>query len=174
MNPVKEIVLTELQGRLTQSPFLIVVDYTGMTVPQFNDVRKRLREVGAKLTVTKNTHVRIASGKAGLPEGIAKGLLGQTAIVTGAEDVAAACKALKTFAAESKKGAMKAGVLDGNVLDERGLLALAELPSKPQLQAQLLGVLLAPASKLVRTLNEPAASLARVLKALADKNQAAA
>ena len=75
MNPVKEIVLTELQGRLKQSPFLIVVDYTGMTVLQFNDVRKRLRDVGAKLTVTKNTHVRIASGKAGLPEGIAKGLL---------------------------------------------------------------------------------------------------
>ena len=172
MNPVKDIVVSDLLGRLQQSPFLFVVDYQKTTVPEFNEVRKRLREVGAKLTVTKNSFVRIAAKNAGLPEGIATQLLGQTAIVTGAEDVAATAKVLKTFSKESKKLPLKGGIVDGNFIDEATVNALADLPSKPQLQAQLLGVLLAPASKLVRTLNEPAASLARVLKALADKNAA--
>lgn len=174
MNPVKEVVVNELSERLSRSPFLFVVDYTATTVPEFNEVRKRLREVGAKLTVAKNTFVRIAAKQAGLSEDIAKTLLGQTAIVTGEEDVAAAAKVLKTFNKESKKLPFRGGIVDGNYVDEAAANALAELPSKPQLQAQLLGVLQAPATKLVRTLNEPAASLARVLQALADKNKSAA
>ncbi len=174
MNPVKEVVVNELSERLTQSPFLFVVDYTKTTVSEFNEVRKRLREVGAKLTVAKNTFVRIAARNAGLSEEIAKNLLGQSAIVTGEEDVAAAAKVLKTFNKESKKLPLRGGIVDGNYIDETTANVLADLPTKPQLQAQLLGVLLAPATKFVRTLNEPAASLARVLQALADKDKPAA
>ena len=117
MNPVKDIVVSDLLGRLQQSPFLFVVDYQKTTVPEFNEVRKRLREVGAKLTVTKNSFVRIAAKNAGLPEGIATQLLGQTAIVTGAEDVAATAKVLKTFSKESKKLPLKGGIVDGNFID---------------------------------------------------------
>lgn len=173
MNPVKEVILTELQERLKKSPFLLVVDYTKTTVPEFNEVRRRLREVGARMTVTKNTFVRLAAREAGFSEEVAQALLGQTAIVTGNEDVAAAAKVLKQFGTETKKLPMRGGIVDGNFVDQAKTLALADLPSKPQLQAQLLGVLLAPATKLVRTLNEPAAALARVLQAHADKEQAA-
>ena len=76
---------------------------------------------------------------------------------------------MKTFADEFKKPEMKGGVLDGALLNAAGIQALADLPSRVVLLSQLLGVLQAPASKLVRTLNEPAASLARVLQAKADK-----
>jgi large subunit ribosomal protein L10 len=168
MNPVKEIVINELYVRLNKSPFLLVVDYNKTTVSQFNEARKRLRAVGAKMTVAKNSFVRLAAKQAGLSEEIVKSLLGQSAIVTGAEDVAAAAKVLKTFNKESKRLAFRGGLVDGNFVDEAAANVLADLPSKPQLQAQLLGVLLAPGTKLVRTLNEPAASLARVLQAHAD------
>ncbi|MGI8605052.1 MAG: 50S ribosomal protein L10 [Verrucomicrobiales bacterium] len=169
MNPVKEIVINELHERLNRAPYLFVVDYTKTTVPEFSEVRKRLKGVGAKLTVAKNSFVRIAAKRAGMPEHIAKSLLGQTAIVTGSEEAAATAKILKQFGTESKKLALRGGVVDGSYMDEAGAKALADLPPKLQLQSQLLGVLLAPASRLVRTLNEPAASLARVLKAHSDK-----
>ncbi len=90
-------------------------------------------------------------------------------VVTGAQDVCAAAKVVKNFSDEFKKPEIKGGVLDGALLDAAGIKALADLPSREVLLAQLLGVLQAPASKLVRTLNEPAASLARVLQAKADK-----
>jgi large subunit ribosomal protein L10 len=76
---------------------------------------------------------------------------------------------MKNFAAEFKMPTMKAGVLDGNLLTVDGIKSLADLPSREVLLAQLLGVLQAPASKLVRTLAEPAASLARVIKAKGEK-----
>jgi large subunit ribosomal protein L10 len=96
-------------------------------------------------------------------------LVGQTAVVTGAQDVCAAAKVMKNFSDEFKKPEIKGGVLDGALLDPAGIKALADLPSREVLLATLLGVLQAPASKLVRTLNEPAASLARVLQAKADQ-----
>jgi large subunit ribosomal protein L10 len=76
---------------------------------------------------------------------------------------------MKNFSDEFKKPEIKGGVLDGALLDPAGIKALADLPSREVLLATLLGVLQAPASKLVRTLNEPAASLARVLQAKADQ-----
>jgi large subunit ribosomal protein L10 len=158
MNPVKQVLVKDLNERLKSSPFLIVVDYTKTTVPEFNTVRKRLAEIGATLFVAKNTQVRIAAKEAGLSEDIAKSLLGQTAIVTGAEDVAAAAKILKTFATEAKKLPMKGGIVDGNFVDDNVLGQLASIPTKPQLQSMLL-----------RTFKEPAASLARVLQAFVDK-----
>ena len=86
-----------------------------------------------------------------------------------AQDVCAAAKVMKNFSTEFKMPTMKAGVLDGNLLTVDGIKSLADLPSREVLLAQLLGVLQAPASKLVRTLAEPAASLARVIKAKGEK-----
>jgi large subunit ribosomal protein L10 len=86
----------------------------------------------------------------------------------GAADVAAAAKVVKTFTAEFKKPQVKVGVVDKLVVSEAQVNAIADLPAKEVLLAQLLGVLQAPASKLVRLLNEPAASLARVLQAKVD------
>lgn len=169
MKEEKTLLIDDLLKRVNASPFLFVVDYTGLTVPGWEELRKRLRGAGAEIHVFKNTFVKKAAAKAGYPEKLSDALTGQSAVVTGDQDVCAAAKVMKTFAKEFEKPKLKAGVLDGNLLSAEGIHSLADLPSKEVLQATLLGVLQAPASKLVRLLNEPAASLARVLKAKSEK-----
>ena len=169
MKEEKTLLIDDLLKRVNASPFLFVVDYTGLTVPGWEELRKRLRGAGAEIHVFKNTFVKKAAAKAGYPDKLSDALTGQSAVVTGDQDVCAAAKVMKTFAKEFEKPKLKAGVLDGNLLSAEGIQSLADLPSKEVLQATLLGVLQAPASKLVRLLNEPAASLARVLKAKSEK-----
>lgn len=169
MRAEKTLLIDDLLQRVNASPFLFVVDYTGLTVPKFAELRKRLAAVGAEIHVFKNNLVKKAAEKAGFPEELGNHLSGQSAFVTGAKDVCAAAKIMKTFASEFEKPTMKAGVLDGKLLDAAGIKALADLPAREVLLAQLLGVLQAPASKLVRTLAEPAAALARVIKAKGEK-----
>lgn len=163
MNPDKKIIVDNLLEQVNASPFLLVVDYTGMTVPEFSELRGRLAEGGSECHVAKNSHMKRVISEAGLPE--LDVLSGQTAFVTGTEDVCGAAKAVKNFAKEFKRPAIKGGILDGDVLDQAQVEALADLPSREALLSQLLSVINAPASKLVRTLNEPGASLARLLKA---------
>jgi large subunit ribosomal protein L10 len=172
MHPDKEIIVSNLNQKLNASPFLFVTDYTGLKVDQFAELRTRLYNVGAKCQVVKNSFLRLAIKEAGLPE--LGELAGQTAIVTGDKDVAAAAKVLKTFASEFQKPTVKVGVVDRLVVSKEQIQTIADLPSREVLLATLLGVLQAPASKLVRLLNEPASQLARVLKAKAEKEGAAA
>lgn len=169
MKAEKTLLIEDLLKRVNGSPFLFVVDYTGLTVPGWEELRKRLRVAGAEIHVFKNTFVKQAAAKAGYPEKLSDALTGQSAVVTGEQDVCAAAKVMKTFAKEFEKPKVKAGVLDGNLLSAEGINSLADLPTKEVLQATLLGVLQAPASQLVRLLNEPAASLARVLKAKSEQ-----
>ena len=164
MNPDKKIIVDQLLARVNDSPFLLVVEYTGMTVPQFNELRGRLREGGAECHVAKNSHMKRVLEAAGLP-GMDDTLAGQTAFITGEADVCGAAKAVKNFAKEFEKPTVKAGVLDGELLDDEQIKALADLPPRDVLLATLLGVINQPASMLARVLNEPGASLARVLKA---------
>ncbi|GHC52493.1 50S ribosomal protein L10 [Roseibacillus persicicus] len=164
MNPDKKIIVDELLERVNGSPFLLVVDYNGMTVPEFSELRNRLSEVGAECHVGKNRFMRIAIEEAGLPS-LGDDLRGQTAFVTGADDVCGAAKVIKNFAKEFKKPEVKVGLLDGAVVDTAQIDALADLPSREVLLAKLLSVINAPASKLVRTINEPGSALARVIKA---------
>ncbi len=173
MRPEKTTIVEDLSARFKGSPYLIVADYTGMTVPHFAELRTRLRAAGSEVHVVKNSFVKIASRELGMPD-LAASLSGQNAVVTGDVDICAAAKVLKTFAKEFKKPELKAGVLDNAPLTPDQLVALADLPSKETLQAQLLGLLLQPATQLVRTLNEPGASLARVLQAKADQEGGAA
>jgi len=164
MRPEKPTIVEDVKLRLAASPFLIVVEYGGMNVDHFAELRSRLAGAGAKLTVVKNTFLRRSIKDAGLPE-IDVHLNGQTAFVVGEKDICASAKILKTFAAEFDKPKIRAGILDNAILQTAEVIALAELPSKEVLQAKLLGLFLAPATKLVRTLNEPGSSLARVLQA---------
>ena len=167
MRPEKTNIVEDLTGKLNASPFLFVADYTGLKVDQFAELRNRLFNVGARCHVVKNTFLRRAVTDAGLPE--LGELSGQSAIIVGDKDVAAAAKVLKTFAAEFKKPSVKTGIVDRLVVSTEQIQVIADLPSREVLLATLLGVLQAPASKLVRVLNEPASSLARVLQAHADK-----
>lgn len=164
MNPDKKYIIDELFERVNSSPFVLVVDYTGMTVPEFNELRGNLSENGAECHVAKNSYMRKALENAELPD-ISDQLLGQTAFVTGESDVCAAAKAVKEFGKKANKLDVKVGILDGDVLEPSQVKALADLPSREVLLSQLLAVINAPATQLVRTITEPAASLARVIKA---------
>ena len=172
MRPEKPTIVEDVKLRLNNSPFLIIVEYGGMNVNHFAELRTRLGVSGASLTVVKNTFLRRAIKDAGLP-GLDDHLTGQTAFAIGEKDICAAAKILKTFAAEFQKPKVRAAILDNSVLDIAQVMALADLPSKEVLQSQFLALLLTPATQLVRTLNEPGASLARVLAAIAEKAPAA-
>ncbi|CAN5606514.1 50S ribosomal protein L10 [soil metagenome] len=167
MRPEKATIVADVQAKLKNSPFVLIADYSGMQVKHFQELRIRLEAANAQIHVVKNTFAKRAIKDLGLPA-LDEALTGQTAMVTGEADICAAAKILKTFVAEFEKPPVKAGILDNAVLSADQVKTLADLPSKDVLRATLLGVLLAPASKLVRTLNEPAASLARVLKAHAE------
>ena len=168
MRPEKTSITDELRARFKASPFLIVADYHGLKVDQFSVLRSRLAEAGARCQVVKNTFVNRAAKEVGLPD-LSAHLTGQTAVITGASDVAAAAKVLRAFATESKKFALRGGVLDNALLTDKQIDALADLPSKEVLQSRLLGLLQAPASRLLRTINEPGSSIARLLQARLDK-----
>jgi large subunit ribosomal protein L10 len=168
MRPEKANIVSDLAEKLGRSPFLLVTDYQRMKVDQFGELRNRLAPTGAEVHVVKNSFLKRAMTAGGWPD-VAEHLSGQTAVVTGEQDVAPVAKVLKTFTAEFKIAAVKIGVVDKNVLSTADVESLADLPSREVLLAQFLGLLLAPATKLVRILNEPAASLARLLNAKAAK-----
>jgi len=168
MRPEKANLVADLLSKLNASPFLFVADYTGLRVDQFSELRIRLAGAGARCHVVKNTFLRRAAKEAGLPE--LGDLKGQTAIIVGDKDVAAAAKVVKGFVAEFQKPVVKLGVIDRAVVSSDQIKAIADLPAREILLAQLLGVLQAPAARLVRTLNEPASALARILQAKAEKD----
>lgn len=168
MRPEKANIVSDLSDKLNRSPFLLVTDYQRMKVDNFAELRNRLGATGAEVHVVKNSFLKRAMSASGWPD-VTEKLSGQTAIVTGDKDVAPVAKVLKSFAAEFKLAALKIGVVDKNLLSTAEVESLAELPTREVLQAQLLGMLLAPATKLVRILNEPAAALARLLSAKAEK-----
>ena len=168
MRPEKADIVSDLSQKLTKSPFMLVTDYQRMKVDQFSELRNRLQPAGAEVRVVKNTFLKRAMAVSGLPD-VGAQLTGQTAVVMGEADVAPVAKILKTFAAEFKIAALKVGVVDKSVLSTQDVEALAELPPREVLLAQLLGLLLSPMGSLARLLNEPGASLARLLQAKSDK-----
>ena len=172
MKAEKSDLIGHLLAKVNASPFLFVVDYAGLKVDKFEELRKRLRATGSEIHVFKNTFVKKAAERAGYPAELANVLTGQSAVVTGDKDVCAAAKVMKTFSSEFEKPQIKAGVLDGKYLDADGIKALADLPSREVLLAKILGVLQAPASTLVRLINEPGAALARVVKAKSEQTAA--
>jgi large subunit ribosomal protein L10 len=152
---------------------VLVTEYRGMKVSDFSELRSRLAPAGAEVHVVKNNFLRRAMADSGFPD-VGDEFAGQTAVVTGEADVAPVAKIFKTFASEFKLAALKIGFVNRAVLSTAELESLAELPAREILQAQLLGLLLSPATRLVRLLNEPAAALARLLNAKAKKEGAPA
>jgi len=166
----KKVLTKEYLTRLNASPFFIVVDYKGLKVEHMTELRKRLHQVGAAMHVVKNSLFRIAAKEAGVAD-LTGSLAGQVAVVTGQKDVSVAAKVVKTFAAEFDKLKIKFGFLKSQRLSDTELNSLADLPSIEVLRGKFLGVLNAPATKLVVLLNTPASQLARVLQAKADKGE---
>jgi large subunit ribosomal protein L10 len=168
MRAEKQIINSEYLARLNASPFFIVVDYRGLKVGPITELRKRLHKAGAEMRVVKNSIFRLAAKEAGVAD-LGASLTGQLAVVTGQRDVASAAKVVKTFSAEFDKPKVRFGYLKNQRLESADIIALADLPSLDVLRARLLGVILAPATKLARVLNEPGAQVARVLQAHVDK-----
>ena len=139
MNPDKKIIVDQLLQRLENTPYLLLVDYTGLTMPQFNTIRKRLREVSANFHVTKNSYIKAAGAVKKYPDGLEKDLSGQTAVVFGDKDVCAAAKVIAGANKEFKKPVLKSGILDGTLLSAAEVRGLADIGSKENLLAKLLG-----------------------------------
>jgi large subunit ribosomal protein L10 len=166
---------TELVGQyaewMKRSRALIVTEYTGLPMKQMDAMRVKMREAGGEFHVVKNTLGKLAVSEAGLP--MQEELFeGSTAISFAFEDAPALAKALTEFARTSDFVKIKGGYLGDVLLSQDQVKALAELPPLPVMRATLLGTILAPASKLVRTLAEPGRSLAAVIQARVDRDTA--
>ena len=168
MRAEKQLLTKEYLNRLNASPFFIVVDYKGLKVAPMTELRKRLTKAGAEVHIVKNSIFRIAAKEVGVAD-LGATLTGQIAVVTGQKDISAAAKALKNFAAEFDKPKIQFGYLNNQRLENKDIIALADLPSIEVLRGKLLGVLQAPATKLVALINTPASQLVRVLQAKAEK-----
>ncbi len=168
MRPEKQFLTKEYLGRLNTSPFFIVVDYKGLNVAHWTELRKRLINAGAEVHVVKNSIFKLAAKEAGIAD-LNGSLNGQIAVVTGKRDVSVAAKVVKTFGSEFERLKVHFGYLNSQRLEQKDLLALADLPSMEVLRAKFLGLLNAPATKFVTLLNTPASQMARILKARGDK-----
>jgi len=168
MRAEKQNLTKEYLTRLNASPFFIVVDYKGLKVGHLTELRKRPSKAGSEVHIVKNSIFRLAAKEAGVGE-LNGALGGQLAVVTGQRDISAAAKVVKTFGAEFDRLKVHFGYLNNQRLEQPAIMTLADLPSIEVLRGQLLGVLNAPASKLVRLLNAPASQLAQVLRARQDK-----
>jgi large subunit ribosomal protein L10 len=174
MRAEKQFIGKEYVTRLNSSPFFIVVDYRGLTVMNFTELRKRLHGSGSEVHVVKNSIFRVAAKEAGLAQLEKSALTGQVAVVTGQKDVSSAAKVLKAFTKEFSKGTVHFGYLNNQRLENKDLMELADLPSLDVLRAKILGTLQAPAAQLARVIAAPGQQLARVIQARVDKEPAAA
>ena len=158
---------------LKKSQAVIVVEYTGAMMKDLDGIRAKIRESGGEFHVLKNTLARRAFKDNGmsLP---AEFLVQSTAVSFAFTDPASTAKALNEATKGKEAIKVKGGFMGGQVLSASQVKALADMPPLPVMRATLLGVLQAPAGKLVRTIAEPARGLAAVVKAFSEKAVAAA
>jgi large subunit ribosomal protein L10 len=169
----KEEVLATYVEWLKKSEAVILVEYTGVNMKNLDVIRAKVRESGGEFHVLKNTLARRAFADNGmnLP---ADYLVKSTAVSFAFSDPASTAKALNDATKGNEFVKVKGGFMSGQVLTAAQVKALADMPPLPVVRAQLLGVLQAPAGKLVRTIAEPARGLAAVIKAFTEKAPAAA
>jgi large subunit ribosomal protein L10 len=138
---------------------------SGLTVGEVTSLRRQLRAVNGEFKVAKNTLARLAVADTQY-EPIGALLEGANALVFGYSDPVAVAKVLVKYAEDNKKLTIRGGVLGGKTLAPEAVGDLAKLPSREVLIAQLLGLLQAPASQLLRTINEPGARMTRLIEKL--------
>lgn len=168
MRSEKESMLNEMRNRVNASGYVILADFGSMDVATTQSLRTRLRGVNAEFHVVKNRIFQHLTPEIGAEE-LKEGLNGRTAVVTGSGEVTDVAKALKDFAKENKIPEIKMGALEGAFLTSGDIQDLADLPSKDEMRAKLLGTLAAPMSQTVGVLNQKLCSLLYVLKAVESK-----
>lgn len=155
--------IEELKERLDGVRTVFLTEYRGLTVQQLSDLRKQLRAVSAEYKVVKNRLARLAVAGSGLAP-LGRHLTGPTGMVIAKGDPVAAAKAVHAFARTNQALAIKAGLVEGEVLAPERLKALAELPARETLRAQLVGLLTGPLVQLVGLLQAPQRELVYVLE----------
>lgn len=133
----KEQVVAEIKEKLEQSSAVILTDYRGLNVSQVTKMRAELRQAGVEFKVLKNTLTSLAANEVGMSE-LDQYLEGPTALAFSVDDPVAPAKILVKYAKEFKKLEIKGGVLEGKVVDMEAVKALADLPSREELLAQVL------------------------------------
>ena len=144
----KKTVVANIKEKFDKAQTVVLVDYRGLTVAEDTELRNQLRQAGVEYCVLKNTMINLATKEMGY-EGLASHLEGQTAVAFGYEDMIAPAKILSEFSKKAKKMTIKCGVCDGDLLDEAGVQALANLPSKEVLIAKIMGSMMSSVSKFV-------------------------
>ena len=172
MRPEKESMLNEIRGRVEDSVFVIMTDYGSMNVDEAQNLRGKLREVDAEFHIVKNRLFKHLAEDLGGEE-LKNGLSGRTAMVTGKGEVTDVARVLRDFIKENEVPTLKMGALEGAFLSESDLKSLADMPSKDDMRAKLLGTLAAPMSQTVSVLNAKLTSLLYVLKAAEAKKSEA-
>ena len=172
-NAKNQEMLTLIKADLVDVSAVWVVDYRGLTVKEFENLRGAIREADASMHVYKNTLLAIALKEMDQPE-LGEVLDGPSAFVFAMNDPVASAKALSDFAKENEALVIKGGLMDGQALNAAQVQAVASLPSREELIAKLLGTISNPLVQTVRVLNGPMSAFARAVQAIADQKGAAA
>lgn len=170
----KQAIVAELKGKLTSAQGSVLVDFRGLTVAQDTVMRRKMREAGVEYRVIKNTLTAIAAKEAGI-EGLDTYLVGTTAIAMSTTDPVAAAKIVNEFASnkEYKNLKIKAGIVEGVVIDANGVKTLAELPSREVLLSKLLGSMMSPISGFATVLQGTIRNFVYVLDAVKQQKESA-
>ena len=168
----KEALVAEFAEKLKVATAAFLADYRGLDVAQANALQRKLQDVGVEYRVVKNTLLRLAAkdtDSACLDEYLS----GPTSIALANDDPVAPAKALVDFAKQNNIFELKAGMLDGKLLTVNDIKALADLPSREQLLAKMLGSMSAPATNFVGVLAAVPRTFVQVLAAIKDQKDAA-
>ena len=152
MRAEKKYLIDEVTGHLKKSDYVILANFTSLTVADTAELRKRLAPESAEFHVVKNSSFRVAAKAFGLPD-LESSLVGQTAVVVGGKNPAGVAKTLKKFIEQKQKLEVKVGVLDKKLMTAAELSALADLPSFDALRSMFLGMLTMQGAAFVRVLD---------------------
>lgn len=161
----KKLVVADIREKLEKAQSVVFIDYRGLTVDEVTELRSECRKAGVEYQVLKNTLIKIAANDLGIA-GLDDILQGPTAVAFSMNDPASAAKIISDFAKKTKKTEVKAGLLDKEVLDVKGVQALADLPPKEVLIARIMGSLNAPISNFVGVLTATLRSLVYAIDAV--------
>lgn len=160
----KKAMYEEVQETVSGALYMLLADFSGMSMPDTLEFKKELGGADAEMKVVKNRMLNLICEDLNIAAG-------PTAMISGSGDVVEVAKILRKFSAEKEKPAVKGGMLEGAVLSADDVIALAKLPGKKQLQAKLVGTLAAPMTQVVGVMNQKVCSLLYVLNAVRDKKQ---
>lgn len=158
----KQKIVQEIEQKLQNASLVVFTDYRGLNVEEITELRNSLRVPGVEFRVLKNTMTRFALNNTGYQE-VAKQLVGPNAILFSNEDVVSPAKTVFDFVKQHPNLEVKLGILEGQMISAEKVKALADLPSREVLVAQVLGTLQAPITSFVRVLNANITGLVRVL-----------